>query len=274
MPPTGSGALLTVLGAGTLLPDAHRHSASFHLQLERGGLLLDCGTGTLHGLARRGLPWRDIDVIAISHYHSDHVGDLPALLAALKFSGRTRPLTLLGPAGFRGFLGRLADAFGSYVLDPGFPLRVTGITEAKGWVDAEMEIGVGGISTPHTEESIALKIDGAWGRVGYTGDTGPSADVAAFLTGCTLLIAECALADPPEMNTHLSPEGVGALARVARPELLVLSHVYPPQTPQDAVSSVSAVYDGKTVAAADGARFQLSLRGVAVAPSAGDLYTS
>lgn len=263
---TGSDAVLTVLGAGTLLPDADRHSAAFHVDIDGRGLLLDCGSGTLHGLAGKGVEWRDIDVVAISHYHSDHVGDLPALLAALKFCSRTRPLTLLGPPGFGSFLDRLADAFGPYVLDPGFALGIVELHEGRPWFCAEMGIEVGCIPTPHTVESIAFRITGAWGSLGYTGDTGPSADVAAFLTGCTLVVAECALTDPPEVENHLSPQSVAALARVATPDLLVLSHVYPPQTPEEAVACVSESYAGKTVAARDGARFGLSAHGDAVDP--------
>jgi len=255
---TGSPAVLTVLGSGTLLPDAARCSAAFHLEVQGRGILLDCGTGTLHGLARWGVAWRDIDLVAISHYHTDHVGDLAALLAALKFSGRARPLTLIGPLGFRDFLGRLAAAFGAYVLDPGFDVRVVELSESDHWNGDWIGTSVRCCPTPHTEESVAFRVVGTWGSLGYTGDTGPSTDVADFLAGCVVIVAECALGDPPDLGTHLSPRTVASLAQRAVPKLLVLSHVYPPQTPDDALARVKESYEGEAVVARDGLRMSLA----------------
>jgi ribonuclease BN (tRNA processing enzyme) len=38
-----------------------------------------------------------VDRIAITHLHTDHVADLPALLKGGYFFDRSRPLPLLGP---------------------------------------------------------------------------------------------------------------------------------------------------------------------------------
>jgi ribonuclease BN (tRNA processing enzyme) len=117
--------------------------------------------------------------------------------------------------------------------------------------------------------------DGSSNRalVGYTGDTGPSDSVNTFLTGCSLLVSECALDDPPEMDGHLSPRGVAALAAIARPELLVLTHVYPPQAPHSAARAVQQAYSGPVVAAQDGLRLMVDPEGrvtrLPVDPSAG-----
>ena len=117
----------TLLGSGTLLPDEVRHSPAHLLDAGEVRLLLDCGPGTLHGFARHGVAWSEITHVAISHYHTDHVGDLSALLFALKWGvqpPRTRELVLIGPPGFRRFLERLAEALGPHVLDPGFGVTV------------------------------------------------------------------------------------------------------------------------------------------------------
>jgi len=57
---------------------------------------------------------KDLDRIAITHLHTDHVVDLPALLKGGYFSDRTRPLPLLGPTGNRLFAAM--DAFATGVL--------------------------------------------------------------------------------------------------------------------------------------------------------------
>jgi ribonuclease BN (tRNA processing enzyme) len=251
---------LTVLGSGTLLPDAQRSSASHLVQAPGVRLLLDCGTGTLHGLARHGVPWRTLTHVAISHFHNDHVGDLSALLFALKHGvepPRTDPLMLMGPPGFRDFLGGLAAVLGEHVTDPGFPLDVREVVPGEA-LEHDGPFRLAAHGTPHTDESVAYRWEGEGGVVGYTGDTGPSEELAGFLAGADVLVCECALTDPPKMDGHLSPTGVAELARIARPRTLVLTHVFPPLTPAGAVEQVRAAgYPGEVVAAHDGLRLPI-----------------
>lgn len=270
----GPASVLTVLGSGTALPDARRHSAAFHLALPRAGVLFDCGPGTLHGLARHGIDWPGLTHIVVSHFHNDHVGDLAAIPFAMKQTAapeRNAPLHLLGPAGLRGFLDRLAAAMGPHVLDPGFPV----ITRELAPGDPYEDIGGGFVleahRTPHTDESVAYRIRCEEGVLGYTGDTGPSTEVAAFLRGCRVLVAECALPDPAPMDRHLTPRLVAQLAAVAEPDLLVLTHVYPPQTPAEAEARVSELYRGAVVAAMDGMRVRLGPDGPVVDPTPAEI---
>lgn len=268
-----SAPLLTILGSGTLVPDARRHSAAHHLRLPSGArILLDCGPGTLHGFPRFGVRWDRLTHVVVSHFHNDHVGDLPALLFAFRHRlpvPRQRRLTLVGPPGFRGFLERLAGAMGDHVLDPGCPLSVVEIDPGAALEDERAEILLTCCSTPHTAESLAYRVEGPWGSVGYTGDTGPSAEVAGFLTGCQALVAECTLPDRAGVPTHLSPSGLAALAGIACPGVLVIVHVGPLHSPGEAAQAVAERYHGPVVAAEDGLRIALGPGGPTVDPTAG-----
>lgn len=250
-----SGPILTVLGSGTLHPDPTRHGAAHLVQGGGARLLLDCGPGTLHGMARFGAPWAELTHLALTHYHNDHVGDLPALMQALRLGvtpPRTRPLVVLGPRGVRDFLTRLAAVAGRQVLDPGFQVRVVELGPGQPWDDPEHDLRVSCMPTPHTPESVAYRVEAAGTAVGYTGDTGPSELVADFLGGCRALVAECTEQDPTTSDTHLSPSRLIELARVAAPELLVVTHVAPPGTPETAAAAVAAGWGGEVVAARDG----------------------
>ena len=263
-----AAAVVTILGSGTCIPDRARHSAAYHLELGSSRILLDCGPGTLHGLDAHGVPWQWLTHVAVSHYHTDHVGDLSAVLFALEFGTRPPredPLTLIGPVGFGAFVGGLGALLGEHLLRPSFGLRVAEVAPGAPFVDAGGDFVLEACGTPHTDESIAFRVRGEWGTVGYTGDTGPSQDVATFLRGCELLIAECSLADPPTMDRHLSPVGVAELARIARPGLLVVTHVYPPLTPDLAVAQVGEHYAGATVAGVDGMGIRIGPEGAQVA---------
>lgn len=275
---------VTVLGSGTLLPDPERHSAAHHVSLGDASVLLDCGSGTVHGLARHGIDWEGLTHVAVTHYHPDHVGDLSALMFALRGrasaqerAGGTaegsplRPLTLLGPPGFRTYLERAAAALGTHVLDPKRPLRVEELPPGAVFEDPEHGFGLEAHPTPHTEESVAYRLSHHEGIVGYTGDTGPSEEVAAFLRGVELLISECAWSDRDQGTGHLAPEDVVELAGTARPELLMLTHVYPPMTPEEAARRVEAGYDGTVVAGRDGLRASKGPDGWTVDPGPHDV---
>lgn len=66
---------LTVLGSGTLFLTKKRFPSSFLLEVENKKILLDCGFGIIARLAEIGIDHRDIDLIFISHFHTDHFGD-------------------------------------------------------------------------------------------------------------------------------------------------------------------------------------------------------
>jgi ribonuclease BN (tRNA processing enzyme) len=226
-------------------------------------MLLDCGTGAVHGLDRFDAAWREIDTVAISHYHSDHVGDLASLLAAFRFVKRIRPLTLVGPLGFADFMRGMDALFGGGIVDPAFSLEIVELEPRSSWSGASMG-QLRCFPTPHTPESLAFRVDGAWGSLGYTGDTGPSRDVSEFLAGCSVVVSECARGDSSDGSAHLAPGDVAGLADIARPELLVLTHVYPPQTPEAAAAAVRERYTGPVVAAADGLTVVMRQGGVTI----------
>ena len=253
--------LLTVLGSGTLVPDRDRTGAAYWIEDHETRLLLDCGTGTLHGFGRYGISWPKLTHIALSHFHHDHVGDVAAVLFALKNGlpkSREAPLTILGPPGTARFLRRVESAFGRFVRDPGFPLRVVELEREGCWDDDEVPWALSTFPTPHSEHSIAYRWEGTSGSVGYTGDTGPSPELAVFLEGVDLLISECAASDPTTSDTHLSPKGVAWLADRAQPRLLLLSHMYPPLSPATAPRLVAdAGYRGEVATAWDGTVVEL-----------------
>jgi len=246
----------TVLGSGTLLPDDDRRSAAHLLEGEGMRLLLDCGSGTLHGFDRFGVAWRDLDAIALSHYHTDHLGDLAPVLFALKHGvreGRGAPLTVLGPPGLGEVLEGLRRAFGEHVEDPGFPVVARELGRSGTWEDADGRVRCRFHPTPHTDHSVAHGCEVGGAVVAYTGDTGPSPDLAEFVAGADLLVCECSVPDDRAMETHLSPSQVAELARAAQPRLLLLTHIYPPLVPEEVPGLVAgAGFTGRVELGRDG----------------------
>ena len=253
--------MVTVVGSGTLVPSGERSSPAHLVECGDVRLLLDAGPGTVHGLARHGAAWWKISHIVFTHYHTDHFGDLPHLLFALRWAPpapRTRPLHVLGPPGLLDRVEALRRAHGDFMVRPGFELAYDEVDREGSWGGGEASPGLRFHPVPHTESSVAVRLEVAGRALGYTGDTGPDNGLGAFLRGVDLLISECAYPDPPPQGLHLSPASVAAMAVAARPGVLVLTHVYPSLDPRSVPALVRAAgFRGRVVSADDGARFVL-----------------
>lgn len=220
---------LVVVGCGTVVPRPDRGGSSYYVEMDGARVLLDCGPGATLGMPRYGVEWGDLTHLVISHFHADHIGAVPALFFALRHGleiPRETPLDVWGPSGTRELFGRLDAAFGSFILDPGFTVRVHELAPED---DVEVADGLRlrTHKTPHTDESIAVRLDGSRASLGYTGDTGPSETLGPFMHGTDVLVCECSLLDSQAVDNHLTPSSTARIAAAARPGLLILTHVYP-----------------------------------------------
>ena len=48
---------VTILGSGTVVPDGARNSSGYFVESGDARIMMDCGAGTVHALARYDLPW-------------------------------------------------------------------------------------------------------------------------------------------------------------------------------------------------------------------------
>lgn len=93
-----------VLGTGNAMV-THCYNTCFYLELDAGGLLVDCGggNGILRQLERAGIDPASVRDIFISHEHCDHllgvVWMVRAIAAAMNKGARTEPLTIHCHAG-------------------------------------------------------------------------------------------------------------------------------------------------------------------------------
>jgi len=236
-------------------------------------LLLDCGPGTVRTLARLELPWQGLTHLLITHFHTDHVGDLAALLFAYRHAltePREGPLHLLGPPGLLDHLTSLSQAHGSFIMDPGFPLEVEELPAGSNWTDPGGEFWIKTWKTQHTVESVAFRVEANGGVLGYAGDTGPSRELGSFFEGCQVLVAECSHPDGQGSENHLTPRTLAEMAGLSTPDLLVTVHVYPPLDPEDVPQLLNrAGYEGQVLAGWDGLCLEWMEEGViARSPSA------
>jgi ribonuclease Z len=204
--------------------------------------------------------------LLLTHLHTDHVGELSALLFGLKHGPkppRSEPLRILGPVGLRAHLEALSTAHGSYIREPGFQVEVTELRPGSDWAPPQGHYSVRTHPTVHTEGSLAYRIDTDQGSFGYTGDTGPAEGLGSFFRGCSVLVAECSNPDADPMDNHLTPGRLALLAGEAEPDLLLNVHAYPPLDPETVPDLLrKSGYTGRASAAEDGTEIRISREGV------------
>jgi len=93
---------LQVLGSGTATLNGGRAGPAALLWLDgKARVLIDAGPAAALRLQQAEADVADLDAILLSHLRSERSADLPAIIALLGASARTRALPLYGPAGNR-----------------------------------------------------------------------------------------------------------------------------------------------------------------------------
>jgi len=247
-----AGGRFTILGSGTAVPLADRGPAGYLLEAGEERVLFDAGSGTLQRLKRAGVDPDAIDRIFFTHFHLDHLMDLPTLLFALRNPAldRRRELPVYGPPGLKRIAAGLEDLFGEWVK----PRRTRPVWHEiePGW-SATFPFGeLRTAETRHVPGSLAFRVDlGCGATFVYTGDTGYSESLAAFARGADVLVSECSFPELGPDDLHLSPALAGGMADAAGVGCLVLTHFYPEVLQTDIESAVRSRYSGKVVLAKD-----------------------
>jgi ribonuclease BN (tRNA processing enzyme) len=112
-------------------------------------------------------------------------------------------------------------------------------------------------STPHTSESLAIRITDLDKSVVYTSDTGYSEALAAYAAGADLMLMECSFFKNKPVKTHLELEDAMKLAARARPRRVLLAHLYPDWDNVDLAAEAKGLWDGETIEARDGLRIEI-----------------
>ncbi|MGI3164399.1 MBL fold metallo-hydrolase [Pseudooceanicola sp. 200-1SW] len=259
---------ITVIGAAGGYPYGGHACSSFLVESRGQSLLLDAGPGVALRVLGRG-PAIQLDGIAISHCHPDHVLDLIPLGYALMTewistrSLRRVPLAL--PEGGTAFLQSLSALFGHkhwrFTEDdcgPGFDRLRDTAAAGQDWLFEVFEIheftasdsfDIAGLSlatcaVDHMPGAVALRLSDGDKTLVYTGDTRWTDALPPFAADCDLLIADAHFSgSEPPGGAHMSPAEAARLAKAARARALMLTHLAAPSDAEAALASARAACD-------------------------------
>ena len=193
------------VGTGDAFGSGGRRNSAILVREAQRTLLLDCGPTTLGGLKEMGIDPLEIDAIALSHFHGDHIAGVPFLLLDYVYSNpRDRPLEILGPPGVQ---ERLANLTRAYHYDREQSTRYP-IHYAEFAVDKPIDVA-GFRITPmpavHQEYTCPhmLRVDTSRRSLVFSGDTGWHESLPDKVGDVDLFICECVFYEE-EFNFHMS----------------------------------------------------------------------
>jgi ribonuclease BN (tRNA processing enzyme) len=245
---------LTVLGGCGAWPTADQACSGYLVEHDGFALLMDPGYATLPRLLAL-MPAQRVDAVLVSHGHPDHCADLNPLLRARELRADAAPalpvhtlpgavdpvLALDGPR-------MLARACALYEFTAGHRFEI-GPFRVDSW------------PLPHFVPNAGLRLTAGGKVLAYTGDTGPSAAIAAMARDADLLLAEATHperilppGDAPYLSTARQAGGHAAKAGAAR---LVLTHLWPGTDRSVSAEAARSSYDGDIAVALPGMSIEL-----------------
>ncbi len=107
----------TLLGTAATMPLPDRALSSAVLRCAGRTILFDCGEGTQTAARKAHVSLMKADLIALTHYHGDHIFGLPGLMQSMNCLGRTEPLYITGPEGIEDELAPIIKLAGDLQYD-------------------------------------------------------------------------------------------------------------------------------------------------------------
>jgi ribonuclease BN (tRNA processing enzyme) len=232
---------LTVLGCDGSHAGAGGAASGYLVRSWASGtaVWLDAGPGTFANLQRFCDPAR-VRAIVLSHEHVDHWSDVEGFVTAARwvygFAGD--PVPVLAAPGIREWVG--PDAEG--ILD----WREVGDGDVAEIGDLRLRFS----RTDHPPVTLAVRVDGPSGALGYSADSGPGWSFEALGPDLDLALCEATYTANHEGTAgHMSGRQAGATAKAAGARRLVVTHRWP-TIPAAAVEQEAADAFGAPVTSA------------------------
>jgi ribonuclease Z len=255
-------------GTGSPIADPDRAAACTAVIAGGHFFLVDAGPGSANVVDLANLPIDHLQGVLLTHFHSDHVGDLGEVTTRSWIAGRAQPLEVYGPPGVARVVAGAREMYAADVearvvhhgdaymprAAAGAVAREIALAEAAG-ADAEifdqdgLRVTMFRVDHDPVRPAVGYRFDYKGRSVVVSGDTRKSASVIAHAKGADLLVHEALAAELTDRAVtvarrlgmermaklasdipgyHTTPREAGEVAQEAGVAHLVLSHLVPP----------------------------------------------
>lgn len=275
--PPARGLALQVLGSGGPIADDGRASTAYIVWIDgESRVMIDAGGGSFLRFGEVGATFEALDFVGLSHFHTDHSADFPALLKSGYFADRKRSLGVAGPGpggpfpglndylramlepggGAYGYLGGYLDGTGGLVqlapseisIDAGEPVTVL----------AHADLEIDALPVPHgIVPALGFRVRVHDTSVVFASDqNGSDPAFVDFAREADVLVMHMPIPEAASggaVQLHAKPSRIGAIAAAAEADTLLLSH-FMARSLRDFegnVDAVRAAFDGEIIVADD-----------------------
>jgi len=236
--------LIKILGCGTILSPGTKNCTGF---LIGRNILIDCGPGIWRALGLNGIEIDEIELILLSHFHPDHIGDIPAIFLQKYLQNKDRKLVIAGPNSIDHWYTKLVSLYGGWIKE--LAIECIPISE-KVYSYGKYKIESG--FTGHTKDSICLKItDESNKSLFYSGDSDYNEELIRVGRNCDAGIIEASNTIETKIEGHMTPQLAAQMALNSGIKKLILTHHYPEVMNTDYQKDVSDIFLGEIITARD-----------------------
>lgn len=256
-----------ICGSSAPLPSTRRAKACVAVMAGGKFYLVDVGPESVENLMLWGIPLGQVGGVLITHFHSDHIGDLGELNLQTWVPGRPGPLAVYGGPGVEQVVAGFNTAYGldqgyrtahhtAQVMPPGtWPLVAHPIAMPAGPAPRVVALRDGAltvtaIETNHApvKPAYAYRFDYKGRSVVITGDTTADPRLTVAAKGADLFVSEGLnremIAEMEQVargthrdriahimhdiqSYHIAPKEAAGIAKQSGAKLLVLYHLLP-----------------------------------------------
>ncbi|MBV8361393.1 MAG: MBL fold metallo-hydrolase, partial [Deltaproteobacteria bacterium] len=132
---------VVLCGTGDPAPDRDRAAACTAVFAAGHFFLIDVGPSSVRNVGVFALPLSKLTAVLLTHFHSDHIGDLGEINTQSWITGRSYPLRVYGPPGVKQVVDGFASAYG---LDAGYRMATVPVLSPQTWMMEPREIVIPG----------------------------------------------------------------------------------------------------------------------------------
>jgi ribonuclease Z len=245
---------IKLLGTGCPSPSSLRFGPSTLFVHKEKNYLFDCGSGVTQRLNAAGVKSSDIEILFITHLHSDHVMYIYQLYISGWHQGRDKKFKIIGPKGTKEFFHNILKAFAEELQgrikweqrpnSKGLEIEVIEIDTSFKFKHFDLEVNPFEVDHYPVEPAFGYQIKfldaGQEKKVVISGDTRKNENLITHAMDADALVHEVFINlefDEKRMSKktifnvrdyHTSPKEIGEIAKAANVKKLILTHFVPP----------------------------------------------